>query len=54
MQASLPDPTAPNVGGVLQSHNFFHFHFSNHATVLAMSDTFKIGVKLLASIIEEG
>jgi hypothetical protein len=54
MQASLPDPTAPNVGGVPQSHNFFHPHFSNHATVLAMSDTFNIGVKPLASITEAG
>ena len=38
MQASLPDPTAPNVGGVPQSHNFFHPHFSNHATVLAFDE----------------
>ena len=42
MQVSLHDPTAPNVGGVPQSHNFFHPHFSNHATVLAISETFNI------------
>jgi hypothetical protein len=54
MQVSLPDPTAPNVGGVPQSHNFFHPHFSNHATVLAISDTFNIGVKPLTSITEAG
>src|ERR1019366_8027251 len=48
------DPTAPNVGGVPQSHNFFHPHFSNHATVLAISDTFNIGVKPLTSITEAG
>ena len=50
MQVSSPDPTAPNVGGVPQSHNFFHPHFSNHANALAMSDTFNIGVRPLASI----
>jgi hypothetical protein len=54
MQTSSPDATAANVGGVPQSHNFFHPHFSNHATVLAMSDTFNIGVRPLASITEEG
>jgi hypothetical protein len=54
MHTSLPDPTAPKVGGVPQSHNFFHPHFSNHATVLAMSETFRIGVKALASMIEAG
>jgi hypothetical protein len=43
MQVSFPDPTAPKVGGVPQSHNLFHLHSSNHATVLAMSDTFNIG-----------
>jgi len=53
MHTSFPDPTAPNVGGVPQSHNFFHPHFSNHATVLAMSVTFNIGVKPLASIAEQ-
>jgi len=53
MQTSSPDPTAPNVGGVPQSHNFFHPHFSNHATVLAMSDTFNIGVRPFTSITEE-
>jgi hypothetical protein len=52
MQVSLPDPTAPNVGGVPQSHNFFQPHFSNHAKVPAMSHTFNIGVKPLASIPE--
>src|SRR5277367_6731893 len=51
MQASLPDPTAPNVGGVPQSHNFFHPHFSNQAKVLAISDTFNIAVNPLASMI---
>src|SRR5579862_3009153 len=50
MQQFLPDPTAPNVAGVPQSHNFFHPHFSNHANVLAMSDTFNIGVIPLASM----
>src|SRR5215472_13416381 len=50
MQTSLPDPTAPNVGGVPQSHNFFHPHFSNHANVRPRSDTFNIGVNALASI----
>src|ERR1700730_19012136 len=50
MQVSLPYPTAPNVGGVPQTHNFFHPHFSNHATELAISETFNIGVKPLASI----
>jgi hypothetical protein len=54
MQVSSPDPIAPNVGGVPQSHNFFHPHFSNHATALAMSDTFNIGVKPLASITGAG
>jgi hypothetical protein len=53
MQASLPEPTAPKVGGVPQSHNFSHPHFSNQATVLAMSETFNIGVKPLASITEQ-
>src|ERR1700735_1241381 len=52
MQVSLPDPTAPNVGGVPQSHSFFHPHFSNHATVPAISETFRIGVNPLASIAE--
>src|SRR6266481_4079924 len=50
----LPDPTAPNVGGVPHSHSFFHPHFSNHATVAPMSETFNIGVKPLASITEKG
>src|SRR5215471_9020470 len=50
MQVSVPEPTAPNVGGVPQSHNFFHPHFSNHANVPAMSETFNIGVKPWASI----
>src|SRR5215470_9484544 len=54
MQVSLPDPTAPNVGGVPHSHNFFHPHFSNHANVLPMSDTFNIGVNPLASIRKAG
>src|SRR5580658_6732295 len=54
MQVSLPDPTAPNDGGVPQSHNFFHPHFSNHATVPAMSDTFNIGVRPLTSITKAG
>jgi hypothetical protein len=54
MQASFPDPTAPNVGGVPQSHNFFHPHFSNHANVPAMSDTSNIGVHPLASITAAG
>src|SRR5450755_1747026 len=54
MQVSFPDPTAPNVGGVPQSHNLFHPHLSNHANVAAMSDTFKIGVRPLASIISQG
>ena len=44
MRGPLPDPTAPKVGGVPQSHNFFHPHFSNHANVVARSDTFKMGV----------
>jgi hypothetical protein len=45
-----PDPTAPNVGGVPQSQHFFQPHFSNHAKLSAMSDTFKIGVMCFASI----
>ena len=32
--------TRAKPGGVPQSRNSFHPHFSNHATVLAMSDTF--------------
>jgi hypothetical protein len=44
MRASLCDPTAANLGGVPQSRNFCHYHFSNHASLLAMSDTFDIGV----------
>src|SRR5580700_4314894 len=43
-----PDPTAPNVGGVPQSQHFFQPHFSNHAKLAAMSDTFKIGVMAFA------
>src|SRR5262249_14751791 len=39
-----PEPTAPNVGGVPQSQSFFHPHFSNHAKLAAISDTFNIGV----------
>jgi len=54
MHVSLPDPTAPNVAGVPQSHSFFHPHFSNQANVLAMSDTFNIGVNPLASIAGAG
>jgi hypothetical protein len=50
--AILLDPTAPNVGGVPQSHNFFHPHFSNHANVSGISDTFNIGVKPFASMVE--
>src|SRR5882762_754767 len=43
-----PDPPAPNVGGVPQSQHFLHPHFSNHAKLVAMSDTFNIGVMAFA------
>jgi len=43
-----PDPTAPKVGGVPQSQHFLQPHFSNHAKLAAMSDTFSIGVTCLA------
>src|SRR5690242_2471919 len=39
----LPDCTAPNVGGVPQSHRFFHPHFANHSKLAARSETFSIG-----------
>ncbi len=45
-----PEPTAPKVGGVPQSQHFFQPHFSNHAKLAAMSDTFKIGVMCFASM----
>jgi hypothetical protein len=45
-----PDPTLPKVGGVPQSQHFFQPHFSNHAKLAAMSDTFKIGVMCFASM----
>ncbi len=38
------DPTAPKLAGVPQSQSFFQPHFSNHAKLAAMSDTFNIGV----------
>lgn len=41
----LPEPTAPNVGGVPQSHSFFHPHFLNHAKLAGKSETFSIGVR---------
>src|SRR6185437_10304582 len=41
----LPEPTAPNVGGVPQSQSFFHPHCSNHAKLAAKSETFSIGVR---------
>src|SRR5713226_640499 len=43
-----PDPTDPKVGGVPQSQHFLQPHFSNHAKLAAISDTFKIGVRPLA------
>jgi hypothetical protein len=43
-----PEPMAPNVGGVPESQSFFHPHFSNHAKLAAMSDTFNIGVMAFA------
>ena len=45
-----PTPPTPNVGGVPQSQHFFQPHFSNHAKLSAMSDTFKMGVMSFASI----
>ncbi len=45
-----PEPTAPNVGGVPQSQHFLQPHFSNHAKLAAMSDTFNIGVTCFAFI----
>src|SRR5580704_11711527 len=45
-----PEPTDPNVGGVPQSQHFFQPHFSNHAMLATMSETFKIGVTCLAYI----
>src|SRR5260370_40481450 len=39
-----PDPTAPKVGGFPQSQHFLQPHFSNHAKLREMSDTFSIGV----------
>jgi hypothetical protein len=45
-----PDPTDPKVGGVPQSQHFLQPHFSNHAKLAGMSDTFKIGVMCFASI----
>jgi len=41
---SSPEYTAPNLGGVPQSHPFFQPHFSNHAKLVAISVTFNIGV----------
>jgi hypothetical protein len=49
----VPEPTAPNVGGVPQSQYFFHPHFSNHAKLAAMSETFNIGVRPCAIMIEK-
>src|SRR5690242_7921137 len=46
-----PEPTAPNVGGVPQSQSFFQPHFSNHAKLAAMSDTFRIGVTAFAFMV---
>src|SRR5579863_352058 len=46
----LPDPTAPNAGGVPQSQHFLQPHFSNQAKLAPMSETFKIGVSCLASM----
>ncbi len=43
-----PDPTAPKVGGVPQSQHFLQPHFSNHAKLAEMSDTFSIGVTCFA------
>src|SRR5262249_33528052 len=48
-----PDPTDPNVGGVPQSQHFLQPHFSNHAKLAALSDTFRIGVMAFA-FMEEG
>src|SRR5712692_6095389 len=45
-----PDPTAPKVGGFPQSHSFLQPHFSNHAKLAEMSDTFNIGVMPFASM----
>src|SRR5262249_15726817 len=43
-----PEPTAPKVGGVPQSHSFFQPHFSNHTNVPAISEMLRIGVIPLA------
>jgi len=43
-----PDPPAPKVGGVPQSQHFLQPHFSNHAKLAEMSDTFSIGVTCFA------
>src|SRR4051794_9264659 len=40
----LPDFRAAKFGGEPQSHCFVQPHFSSHATLAAMSLTFKIGV----------
>jgi hypothetical protein len=50
--SASPDPTAPKLGGVPQSHSFFQPHLSNQAKLAAMSDTFNIGVTCLAPMRE--
>src|SRR3989442_3803812 len=45
-----PEQTPPKVGGLPQSQPFFHPSFSNQRKLSVMSDTFKIGVSLLASM----
>lgn len=43
-----PDPTDPKVGGVPQSQHFRQPHFSNHAMLAAMSETFSTGLMCFA------
>src|SRR5215813_9457053 len=47
-----PEQTPPQVGGSPQCHPFFHPSFSNQAKLSRMSETFKIGVRRLASMAE--
>jgi hypothetical protein len=46
-----PEQTPPKVGGSPHSQPFFQPSFSNQPKLSAMSDTFKIGVSLLASML---
>src|SRR5262249_54367681 len=42
-----PEPTEPKLGGFPQSQHFFQPHFSNHAKLAEISETFNMGVSAL-------